>query len=479
MSSPIPQQAHADPAIAISECLNTIDTYGVDPVGAPRGCEFLSTVEIWKYDDDTPSTYSVVNEDDHDTLRAWADRSPPIRGGRQPVAGMKLLIADGHVAGAREWEKEEEELKVEYEKSGRMTDLMRYVSKSFNIPTVFFAADEHNPRFWRLPRTVNGDLEVNEKYYANLCDFAIGWSFHPKTRIARGVLIFKDVNMGCCRDKLLLDLDKGRESVGQVGFLPFAMADAAAYTQSNGLRRLGYHISKVDESIDEVLLDRSPDFGVNLAELSAKTTFGAAKIAISQRALHTSLEMMRFFSEPQAIKGPAGAGQEQLSLEAGSKAVLDGLHCLRKAIESLMMNAEIYQNRMSNQLTTILSLISQRDQAIGIEIARATKSIALESKRDSSSMKTIAAMTMVFLPGTSVASIFAMPFFNWKATGPGVVDPQLWIYFVITIPLTILTFVVWWAWFTMKSRRESWESDSGAGSERDAKESRGRRILGV
>ena len=47
--------------------------------------------------------------------------------------------------------------------------------------------------------------------------------------------------------------------------------------------------------------------------------------------------------------------------------------------------------------------MAQRDNKLNIEIARDSKSIAVEGKRDSSAMKTIAVLTIVFLPGTFIA----------------------------------------------------------------------------
>lgn len=64
------------------------------------------------------------------------------------------------------------------------------------------------------------------------------------------------------------------------------------------------------------------------------------------------------------------------------------------------------QNRNSGSFTSSGDR-KPKDQHISIAIAKASREIAVESKRDSSSMKTIAAVTMFFLPGTFVASLFA------------------------------------------------------------------------
>ena len=66
-------------------------------------------------------------------------------------------------------------------------------------------------------------------------------------------------------------------------------------------------------------------------------------------------------------------------------------------------------------------------------------------QRDSESMKTIAAVTMVFLPGTFVATFFSMGFFHF---GSGddlylTVAPQWWLYVAVTLPLTIAVLTFW------------------------------------
>jgi hypothetical protein len=66
-------------------------------------------------------------------------------------------------------------------------------------------------------------------------------------------------------------------------------------------------------------------------------------------------------------------------------------------------------------------------------------------------MKTLALVTMIFLPPTAVATIFQMPFFNWNGEGSApIVNSRFWIYCVISLFLTIAILAVWWIW----SRRQ-------------------------
>jgi len=51
----------------------------------------------------------------------------------------------------------------------------------------------------------------------------------------------------------------------------------------------------------------------------------------------------------------------------------------------------------------IYSLIAQKNSELSYGIAKSSAQIAEESRRDSYSMKTIAVLTLIFLPGTAIA----------------------------------------------------------------------------
>ncbi|KAF3802823.1 hypothetical protein GCG54_00000190, partial [Colletotrichum gloeosporioides] len=74
--------------------------------------------------------------------------------------------------------------------------------------------------------------------------------------------------------------------------------------------------------------------------------------------------------------------------------------------------------------------------------SKANTSIAVSTKEDSSQMRSIAFLTMVFLPATFVATLFSMTFFQWiPDDSEKMVSPFLWIYFVVALILTLFT--VW------------------------------------
>lgn len=81
-------------------------------------------------------------------------------------------------------------------------------------------------------------------------------------------------------------------------------------------------------------------------------------------------------------------------------------------------------------------MLTHQDAIASIELADA-------AKRDGSSMKTIAIMTMAFLPATFFAALFALPSLQWDQAGGHIVQSNFWIYWAFTLPITALVFIVW------------------------------------
>lgn len=101
----------------------------------------------------------------------------------------------------------------------------------------------------------------------------------------------------------------------------------------------------------------------------------------------------------------------------------------------------------------MLTTITQSD-------AEYTAAIAVDGKRDSIAMKTIAILGIVFLPGTFVATLFSINMFKWGGADSGetsslTVSPSMWIYWAITVPLTVVTFLLWVFWFRRENLKSS------------------------
>ncbi|QIW97052.1 hypothetical protein AMS68_002570 [Peltaster fructicola] len=145
---------------------------------------------------------------------------------------------------------------------------------------------------------------------------------------------------------------------------------------------------------------------------------------------------------------------------------------------------EFIPKRIKNQSKAIFSFIAQRDNKttielakinrriaeetrkdnlLNIEIAKSTAQVAEETRQDSAAMKTIAVLTLTFLPGTGIASFFSMNnMFNFNPDeGESIVSGWIWLYFAITVPLTILIFALWGLWFKVSQRRYTIRHEEG------------------
>ncbi|KAI1340871.1 hypothetical protein F5Y15DRAFT_34877 [Xylariaceae sp. FL0016] len=95
-------------------------------------------------------------------------------------------------------------------------------------------------------------------------------------------------------------------------------------------------------------------------------------------------------------------------------------------------------------MQTVWNLIAKHDSQTNTSIARANTAIALDTKRESSQMRSIAILTMIYLPLSSVAAIFSMGMFNWMpGEGESIVSKYIWIFVVLAAGLTTLTLLAW------------------------------------
>ncbi|KAI9795725.1 MAG: hypothetical protein M1835_005288 [Candelina submexicana] len=136
---------------------------------------------------------------------------------------------------------------------------------------------------------------------------------------------------------------------------------------------------------------------------------------------------------------------------------------LEDRIKTLKLEHNRYASKLQLQSSVLYNLIAQRDNRLNISVAADSRRIAAASKRDSSAMKTISVMTVVFLPGTYIATIFGMDFFDVGASSVAT-KGSFWVYWAITVPLTLLVMLLWLLWLRRKQlyhRRKDQRVDKG------------------
>jgi Mg2+ and Co2+ transporter CorA len=85
------------------------------------------------------------------------------------------------------------------------------------------------------------------------------------------------------------------------------------------------------------------------------------------------------------------------------------------------------------------NLVAQRDSQTTVRMNK-------KSRQDNNVGRSIAVVGLIYLPGTFVSGLFGMNFFDfsnesghqsWK------VSDKLWMYWAITLPLTLATIITW------------------------------------
>ncbi|KIW34076.1 uncharacterized protein PV07_00876 [Cladophialophora immunda] len=84
-----------------------------------------------------------------------------------------------------------------------------------------------------------------------------------------------------------------------------------------------------------------------------------------------------------------------------------------------------------------------------------------EALRDSSAMKSIAVLTMVFLPATALATIFSIGAFFGSSPADGhiVVSGEFWLFWAIAIPLTLLVLLIYFLWEQREWLHKQWHRE--------------------
>lgn len=163
----------------------------------------------------------------------------------------------------------------------------------------------------------------------------------------------------------------------------------------------------------------------------------------------------------------------------------------------------VYLERsITAQVQTIYSLIAQKENRLNhsatrasCQIASDSRRIAILTRRDSTDMRIIAAVTLIFLPGTFVATVFSTGLFDWghgdptpagsddddKSGGGRMVSRYIWVYFMLTGALTAVVLLAWGLFSWVQNRKmvqkfgfdlDSDESRDWDSWEREDKESR-------
>ena len=93
--------------------------------------------------------------------------------------------------------------------------------------------------------------------------------------------------------------------------------------------------------------------------------------------------------------------------------------------------------RLQNEIQLTFNVVAQYDARMSVKIGRAAQA-------DGAAMRTVAFVTLTFLPATFVCAIFSTSFFDFDAEkGVWSASDEFWRYWAVAVPVTAFTAVTW------------------------------------
>ena len=329
---------------------------------------------------------------------------------------------------------------------------------------------------------------ANRVFCIGMKQWTLVWSVHPQLG-ARGVIMCMDKTWASSVPGIVTQYIESMWMFGGFqGFLPLVACMASLRYAALALAEDDKEAFRREFELREWLKVGFKADGTDLGYTSAQVSWLSSRVSRHQDRLMVTdcvLGFLRDDLENHDIFGP----------EDSSDVLKYCISDLTDMQEQLGSQAHQLQTQANVQLAALFSLITQKDSATALLIAKTSQTIAADSRKDqkvsvdiakssrliayntlhdSASMKAIANVTMVFLPGTFLASVFAMPFFSSQKAAGFFVSERIWIYVVITIPLTLATLACAWVWYHFSAR--SWQALQSEDGEESQPRPKGQRL---
>ncbi|KAI1799225.1 hypothetical protein F4811DRAFT_123599 [Daldinia bambusicola] len=128
------------------------------------------------------------------------------------------------------------------------------------------------------------------------------------------------------------------------------------------------------------------------------------------------------------------------------------LHDIINEYDGKMDECDMIAANITLAMQTVWNQIAMRDSDLNTRIAHVNTEVALDTKREGIQMRSIAILSMIYLPFSSVAALFSMDMFDWNPQdGDSVVSKYIWLFVVLAVGLTVITV---FAWYHITTRHE-------------------------
>ncbi|KAL2035133.1 hypothetical protein VTO58DRAFT_101050 [Aureobasidium pullulans] len=128
----------------------------------------------------------------------------------------------------------------------------------------------------------------------------------------------------------------------------------------------------------------------------------------------------------------------------------ESLNNFSETLQGHTQSVEIMEKRLTATISSWSSLLELRNQSIELKNQRTAEEtnrlmlrLNLKSVDDNTTVKLITIFTLVYLPASFVASLFGMELFGVDEKNRFRVSSDLWVFFALALPLTVVTLSIW------------------------------------
>lgn len=381
--------------------LGQLSRWPSDPlrgIVSPKGINFIQ-FECWQYPGTSDTVLRHCTTSDG-ALLAWLGEQPPKRHGLDPSNGLKVLIGenlehsalsdpavDPSIRANANIERERHILQEAVAAFGLSDSTLNLFGLDLNAPPTY----EMTPQAGR-GKTVFLDFPYHR----------IAWVY-DETTCCTSALFISDVKSLQLRDHLVFGVDKYQQLIDipmLLGYLSCFMA----------VHQLG---SMLDENFDDIKIielqtghnrrnermNLRPGRLPQLSSIASGLAAAGTARRMDIKRVYACTEYLLHVMEDNChstLPNRAPCHEKLMHL-------ISSIKSLQKVAKAQEFYAEELKQRAIVQQTALFQLLAQKDQQSGLQIASDSRVVALETRKDGSSMKTIAVMTLMFLPPTFIA----------------------------------------------------------------------------
>ncbi|KIW15002.1 hypothetical protein PV08_07789 [Exophiala spinifera] len=307
------------------------------------------------------------------------------------------------------------------------------------------------------------------KYYCSGTSWTITWSFCPIFKHTSAIMWHREGDGDQRKTEVLADLVRLQQHLAHPMLLGFVKTKISLSFTFDMLDDMNRETLELEQAIGfptwNWMLDRAePGRGVGDALDQAVEGFNllSGKLTNIKFRLRTFQQQIKFISR----------------CNAGYRLSLDGqatnFESLMRECDELQLymdvmwdytfvhlfDADSLTERLQNAMNSVFQLTTQRDSRASLAIADINNELAWQGRNNNTAMMTIAFISLLFLPGTFVASFFQTPIFNFPSPPPPqdggngnvIVARPFWIYWTVSGVLTLVLGAGWIKY--LRRRRE-------------------------